>query len=206
METGARFIIFSRLQVAAQVGQPVTIVDQKQELLDKSLKGIQSSLQRVVKKRFADDPKAGEEYMKKTLGLIKTSTSGEEAVQNTDLVVEAIVENIEIKQKVFAALDKAAPANVIFASNTSSLSIAEIASATDRKDRFGGLHFFNPVPVMKLLEVVRCTETSDDTNQKITDWGKAIGKTTIACKVRSHCFMNSESRTLIICLKRARIC
>lgn len=169
-------------QVAAQAGQQVTIVDQKQELLDKSLKGINASLQRVVKKKFADDAKAGEAYFKKTLGLIKTSVSAEEAVKETDLVVEAIIENMEIKQKMFAALDAAAPPSVIFASNTSSLSIGEIASATKRRDRFGGLHFFNPVPVMKLLEVIRCPETSDDTNNKITQWGKNIGKVTIACK------------------------
>jgi len=169
-------------QVAAQAGQQVTIVDQQQDLLDKSVKGIQSSLQRVVKKKFADDPKAGEEFVKKTIGLIKTTVSAEDAVKETDLVIEAIVENIEIKQKLFASLDAAAPAGVIFASNTSSLSIAEIASATKRQDRFGGLHFFNPVPMMKLLEVIRIPQTSDETNQKITDWGKAIGKTTIACK------------------------
>lgn len=169
-------------QVAAQAGQQVTIVDQKQEFLDKSVKGITTSLNRVVKKKFADDPKAGEDFVKKTLGLIKTSVSAEEAVKETDLVIEAIVENIDIKQKLFASLDAAAPPNVIFASNTSSLSITEIASATKRQDRFGGLHFFNPVPMMKLLEVIRCNLTSDETNQKITDWGKSIGKTTIACK------------------------
>lgn len=169
-------------QVAAQAGNQVTIVDQKQELLDKSLKSIQTSLQRVVKKKFADDAKAGEAFLTKTIGLIKTNVSAEEAVKDTDLVVEAIVENIDIKQKLFKSLDAVAPASVIFASNTSSLSIAEIASATKRQDRFGGLHFFNPVPVMKLLEVIRSPQTSDDTNNKITQWGKAIGKTTIACK------------------------
>ncbi|OQR67194.1 hydroxyacyl-coenzyme A dehydrogenase [Tropilaelaps mercedesae] len=169
-------------QVAAQAGNQVTIVDQKQELLDKSVKGISGSLQRVVKKKFADDAKAGEEFAKKTMSLIKTSTSPENAVKDTDLVVEAIVENLEIKQKLFASLDKVAPQGVIFASNTSSLSITEIASFTKREDRFGGLHFFNPVPVMKLLEVIRAHKTSDETNTKITEWGKLIGKTTIACK------------------------
>ncbi|XP_022707871.1 probable 3-hydroxyacyl-CoA dehydrogenase B0272.3 [Varroa jacobsoni] len=169
-------------QVTAQAGQQVTIVDQKQELLDKSIQGIRGSLTRLVKKKFADDAKAAETFFEKTISSIKTSTVAEDAVKDTDLVIEAIVENLEIKRKLFASLDKAAPPNVIFASNTSSLSIAEIASATKREERFGGLHFFNPVPVMKLLEVIRASKTSDDTNMKITEWGKNIGKTTIACK------------------------
>ncbi|XP_049267623.1 hydroxyacyl-coenzyme A dehydrogenase, mitochondrial-like [Rhipicephalus sanguineus] len=125
---------------------------------------------------------AREEFVQKTLSSIALSTSADEAVKNTDLVVEAIVENIDVKKKLFAALDKAAGPSTIFASNTSSLPISEIASSTSRKDRFGGLHFFNPVPVMKLLEVVRISETSEDTFQKMQAWGKALGKTTVVCK------------------------
>lgn len=109
-------------------------------------------------------------------------TSPTEAVKDTDLVVEAIVEKIELKHKLFSALDEAAPEKTIFASNTSSLPISEIASCTKRKDRFGGLHFFNPVPIMKLLEVIRIPETSNQTYEAMMEWGKAMGKACITCK------------------------
>lgn len=169
-------------QVASQTGHQVVLVDVSKEVLDKSKARIGESLKRVAKKKFADDMKAGEEFVQKTLAGIAVSTSAEEAVKNTDLVVEAIVENIDAKKKLFAALDKVADASTIFSSNTSSLPIADIASSTSRKDRFGGLHFFNPVPVMKLLEVVRIPETSEDTFQKMQAWGKALCKTTVVCK------------------------
>ncbi|RXG68395.1 Hydroxyacyl-coenzyme A dehydrogenase, mitochondrial [Armadillidium vulgare] len=104
------------------------------------------------------------------------------SVKNADLVVEAIVENIDIKQKLFKQLDEAAPEHTIFASNTSSLSIQKIAQNAKRKDRFGGLHFFNPVPVMKLLEVIRIPETSQTTIDSMLAWGKAMGKVTVQCK------------------------
>lgn len=168
-------------QVASQTGHQVVLVDVSKEVLDKSKVRIEESVKRVAKKKF-DDKKAREEFMQMTLSNIALSTSADEAVKNADLVVEAIVENIDVKKKLFAALDKAAGPPTIFASNTSSLPIAEIASVTSRKDRFGGLHFFNPVPVMKLLEVVRIPETSEDTFQKMQAWGKALGKTTVVCK------------------------
>lgn len=169
-------------QVASQTGHQVVLVDVSKEVLDKSKVRIEESVKRVAKKKFADDKKAMEEFVQVTLSNIALSTSADEAVKNTDLVVEAIIENIDVKKKLFAALDKAAGPSTIFASNTSSLPIADIASSTSRKDRFGGLHFFNPVPVMKLLEVVRISETSEDTFQKMQAWGKALGKTTVVCK------------------------
>lgn len=105
-----------------------------------------------------------------------------EAVENADLVIEAIVENLETKRNLFKSVDEAAEAKTIFASNTSSLSIQEIASSTKRLDRFGGLHFFSPVPLMRLLEVVRTPETSQETFEALMSFGKAIGKTCISCK------------------------
>merc|ERR1719495_572886 len=110
------------------------------------------------------------------------ATSANDALLTADLVLEAVVENMALKQKLFAEYDQIAPAKTIFASNTSSLPISEIASTSNRKDRFGGLHFFNPVPVMKLLEVVRIPETSDETFQAMNEWGKAMGKVTVAAK------------------------
>jgi len=139
-------------------------------------------LQRVAKKAYKEKPQEGEKFISETLSRISTSTSLPDVVQDSDLVLEAIVENLSIKHKLFKSIDEIAPEHTIFASNTSSLSIGEIASVTKRKDRFAGLHFFNPVPVMKLLEVVRTPETSNETYQTLMSWAKAIGKTAITCK------------------------
>uniref|UniRef100_A0AAQ5X7E3 Hydroxyacyl-coenzyme A dehydrogenase, mitochondrial n=1 Tax=Amphiprion ocellaris TaxID=80972 RepID=A0AAQ5X7E3_AMPOC len=139
-------------QVAASTGHSVTLVDTSDDILKKSIKTIEGSLKRVVKKKFADKPEAGEEFIQKVLKNVSTSTDVGSAVQGSDLVLEAIVENLKIKQDLFSRLDKLAPAHTIFASNTSSLPISDISSATNRLDRFGGLHFFNPVPMMKLVE------------------------------------------------------
>ena len=143
---------------------------------------IGKSLGRVVKKKFAADPAQGEAFMADTLAKISTSTDACAAAANTDVVIEAIVENIGVKRKLFKELDDAAPNHTIFTSNTSSLPITEIAQATSRLDRFGGYHFFNPVPVMKLLEVVRIRETSDETFNTLLDLGKKLGKSTVKCK------------------------
>ncbi|XP_057667108.1 probable 3-hydroxyacyl-CoA dehydrogenase B0272.3 [Diorhabda carinulata] len=169
-------------QVTAQAGQSVTLVDVSNEILKKSETAIQTSIARVAKKLHKDDPTAAKQLSEGVLSRIKYVHDTEKSVENADLIIEAIIENIEIKHKLFKVLDQAAPKNTLFASNTSSLSIAEIASVTKRKDKFGGLHFFNPVPVMKLLEVIRIPETSDETYNSMMAWGKSIGKTCITCK------------------------
>ncbi|GBP18058.1 Hydroxyacyl-coenzyme A dehydrogenase, mitochondrial [Eumeta japonica] len=169
-------------QVAAQAGQNVTLVDVSPEVLSKAQKSIETNLGRVAKKIYKDKPQEGEKFVAEALGRLKTSTNALEASKSTDLVVEAIVENLDVKHKVFKQLDDVADQHTIFASNTSSLSINDIATAIKRKDRFGGLHFFNPVPVMRLLEVVRGAETSDQTYNTMMEWGKAVGKTCITCK------------------------
>jgi len=169
-------------QVAAQTGHNVTMVDLDGDILQKSQSNIHKSLARVAKKQYKDDPAAGEKFVSETIGRISINTDAVEVAKGTDLVVEAIVENIGIKQKLFQALDEAAPEHTIFASNTSSLPIKDIACATKRLGRFGGLHFFNPVPIMKLVEVVRIPETTDDTFNALVDFGQAMGKTTVDCK------------------------
>ncbi|XP_055942704.1 hydroxyacyl-coenzyme A dehydrogenase, mitochondrial-like [Argiope bruennichi] len=169
-------------QVAAQTGHHVTLVDVSDPILQKASSRIEKSLERVAKKKFHDKESESEKFMKETLQRLKTSTNAADSVKEADIVIEAIVENMKVKHELFKTLDKAAPKSTLFASNTSSLSITEIASVTDRKDRFGGLHFFNPVPVMKLLEVIRTQETSDDTYNKMMTFGKELGKTTITCK------------------------
>lgn len=113
---------------------------------------------------------------------IKGMVSAEEAAKDADLVIEAVPENIGLKQKIFGSLDKVAPEHCIFASNTSSLKIVDIQATSKRLDRFAGVHFFNPVPVMKLLEVVRGPNTSEETFQKLVEYGHNVGKTTVDCK------------------------
>jgi len=169
-------------QVAAQTGHQVTLVDVAEDLLKKSQKSIETSVARVAKKKFTEDTQAAEKFVSTTLGNLSFATDSSKAVSDADIVVEAIVENLATKQKLFSALDKAAPSHTLFASNTSSLPIKDIASATKRTDRFGGLHFFNPVPVMKLLEVVRTAEISKESYQALLDFGKALEKATVEAK------------------------
>jgi len=169
-------------QVSAETGHHVTLVDVDPKFLEKGKSNISQSLSRVAKKRFDSNPSAGEKFLADTLGRIKTTTNVEEGVQSADLVVEAIVENLGTKKDLFAKLDKAAPAHTIFASNTSSLPIRDIAAATKRLDRFGGLHFFNPVPVMKLVEVIKTPETSDDTHKSLLAFSTKLGKTPVTAK------------------------
>ncbi|XP_031132799.1 hydroxyacyl-coenzyme A dehydrogenase, mitochondrial [Sander lucioperca] len=169
-------------QVAASTGHSVTLVDTNEDILKKAVKGIEGNLKRVVKKKFADKPEAGEEFIQKALQNVSTSTDAGSVVQGSDLVLEAIVENLKIKQDLFGGLDKLAPAHTIFASNTSSLPITDIASSTNRLDRFGGLHFFNPVPVMKLVEVIATSATSQETFDSLLNFSKKLGKTSVSCK------------------------
>ncbi|XP_028833374.1 hydroxyacyl-coenzyme A dehydrogenase, mitochondrial [Denticeps clupeoides] len=169
-------------QVAATTGHTVVLVDMDEDILKKSIKGIESSLKRVVKKKFADKPEAGEEFVQKVMNNVSMATDAASVVKSSDLVVEAIVENLKVKQGLFSALDKVAPEHTIFASNTSSLPIADIASSTSRLDRFGGLHFFNPVPMMKLVEVIKAPGTSQQTFDSLMDFTKALGKHPVSCK------------------------
>ena len=140
-------------QVAAQNDFNVVLVDEEDEYLQKAEVTIRKSLDRVTKKKFPDEPKGSSKFVDDTMSKIKRQLYPGKGVENADLVIEAITENMAAKHKLFKEIDAAAPASCIFASNTSSLSITEIGSVTGREDKFGGLHFFNPVPVMKLIEV-----------------------------------------------------
>lgn len=168
--------------VVAAAGYNVILAEVSQQLAEQSKKSVMKSAERVARKKFAKDEKLREKYVQDTMARINTSFNYEESVKNADLVIEAIVENMEAKHKLFALIDKVAPQHTIFASNTSSLLIKEIASVTNRLDRFGGLHFFNPVPVMKLLEVIYTDETSSATNDTLKMFGQSIGKTCVVCK------------------------
>jgi len=169
---------------AANPAMKVFMVDVKPEFLENGNKNIATSLSRIAKKQFGDAGSAeAKAWMDGIRGRIVSTTNGEEAASQSDLVIEAIVENIGIKQKLFSTLDKAAPKHTIFTSNTSSLPISEISAtvSADRKTKFGGLHFFNPVPQMKLVEVIKTGVTSDDTYQALMQYSSDIGKVAVTC-------------------------
>lgn len=168
-------------QVSAAAGLSVTLVDASAAACANGLGMIKKSLDRQYKKEAEVDADAAARKVAAVLGRITSGTDAAAAVTNADLAIEAVTENLALKQKIFSAMDAAAPASCIFASNTSSLSIAAIASATKRSDRFGGLHFFNPVPMMKLLEVVRIPQTTDAVNSSLLAYGAAIGKSVVQC-------------------------
>jgi len=149
----------------------VHLVDVSSEQLEKALETIDKNLWRMVAKE-----KIKEATKQQTIENITTFTSVEEAVKDCDLVIEAASENADIKHKIFEALDKHAPEDCILASNTSSISITKIAAATDRADKVIGMHFMNPVPVMKLVEVINGYGTSKETTDKIMEVSKSLGK------------------------------
>jgi len=157
--------------VFAMNGIPVNLVEMNQELADEALATIDKNLDRMVKKEKIDA-----EQKVQTLENIETHTDTSKAVKDVDLVVEAVPENFELKKKVFTDVDKAAPEEAILASNTSSISITKLGATTSRPERFIGMHFFNPVPVMKLVEVVRGLDTDEDVVEIIEETAKLLNK------------------------------
>ena len=140
-------------QVTAQAGFNVTLVDQNEKILNKAISSIQKSLTRSTKKKFEGKIAEQEQFIAEVLNRIKVANAVDKGAEKADLIIEAIVENMKVKHSLFKQLDEISPPETIFTSNTSSLPIADIAEPCSRKDKFGGLHFFNPVPMMKLLEV-----------------------------------------------------
>lgn len=160
----------------AQSGYTVNLNDIKQEFVDGALAKIQKGLERSVEKG-----RMTEEEKEATLGRISTSVDYSPA-KEMDLIVEAATENPTIKLDIFRQLDELAPENAILASNTSSLSITQIAASTNRPDKVVGLHFFNPVHAMKLIELIKGLTTSDETAQKVKAIGESLGKTVVEAK------------------------
>lgn len=148
-------------QVCAQAGYDVLLNDMNEDALDKGMKNIEKHLTRAVdKQRLAEQDKTD------TLTRLTASSQLADA-QTRDFVIEAVVENMDVKTKVFRDLDKIAPEHAILATNTSSLPITEIAAVTERPDQVIGMHFMNPVPVMKLVEIIRGLQTSDETYRQV---------------------------------------
>src|SRR6056297_630088 len=158
--------------VFAQNGYKVNLVDMAQASLDKGLATIIKNLDRMIAKEVIDEAKKDA-----TLANITTYTDLKDGVSNTDLVVEAATENLDIKLKIFEDLDAICKAETILATNTSSISITQIGAATKRPEKVIGMHFMNPVPIMKLVEIIRGYSTSDEVIDTIMDLSKKLGKT-----------------------------
>jgi 3-hydroxybutyryl-CoA dehydrogenase len=160
-------------QVSAQAGFPTVVREVSSEFVEKGLKGIEKNLARLVEKGTISESVKSE-----VKGRIKGVTSLDE-LKDCDVIVEAIIEQLPAKRELFTTLDGLCPPHTIFASNTSSLTITEVAAATKRPQRFVGLHFFNPVPIMKLVEVVKTIATDPAVYEEMVAFGAKLGKTPV---------------------------
>jgi len=167
-------------QVAAAAGYQVVGVDASEASLQKAHDAIASSLSRSLPKRAAKEGFDAEERQAEILGRI-THTTDMSAVADTDLVIEAIVENMDAKQSLFRDLDGICQPDTILASNTSSLSLRKMAEVTNRLDRFCVVHAFNPVPMMRLIELAFLDETNQTVRDQMVEWVKSVGKTPVTC-------------------------
>jgi 3-hydroxybutyryl-CoA dehydrogenase len=171
-------------QVAANAGCQVTVREVSLQLVEKGLQSIDKNLQRLVDKGTL--PQAEREQVR---GRLRGTTNLED-LKDCDIVIEAIIEQLPAKRELWGALDKICPKATIFASNTSSLSITEMATFTQRPDRFLGLHFFNPVPVMKLVEVIRTIATDPKVNEEVVAFAVRLGKTPVRTTDRTGFIVN----------------
>src|SRR5215469_14011153 len=175
-------------QVSAMAGFDTTVLEVEQKFLDKGFAGIEKSLA-----KFAERPpeKGGitEPQKKEALGRLKGTTRRED-LADCDIVIEAIIENVPQKKEAYQALDEIVKKSAIFASNTSSISITELMSATARPERFLGLHFFNPVPLMKLVEVVRTIATANEVYQAAYEFSKKLGKVPVRTSDKTGFIVN----------------
>lgn len=155
----------------AQTGFSVNLIDISEQAIEKGIKTIASNLDRMVSKGSISETEK-----QNTLSRINTFTNTQEGVDGVDLVIEAATENIELKLKIFKQLDEITPTDTILATNTSSISITKIASVTNRAEKVIGMHFMNPVPIMKLVEIIRGYNTSDEVTKSIMDLSLKLGK------------------------------
>jgi len=170
-------------QVAATAGFGVTVLEVEQKLLDKGFAGIEKSLAKLAEKAtLKESPEAVRARLK---GTTKPAD-----LADCDIVIEAIIENVAQKKEMYAGLDGIVKKDAIFASNTSSISITELMTATKRPERFLGLHFFNPVPLMKLVEVVRTIATASDVYETAYDFAKKLGKVPVRASDKSGFIVN----------------
>ena len=171
-------------QVTATAGFDVTVLEVEQKFLDKGFAGIEKSLGKFAEKGTIT-PQQKDEIRSRLKG-----TTNAQDLRDCDLVIEAIIENVEEKKKMYAAIDPVLKKDAIFASNTSSISITELMAASRRPERFVGLHFFNPVPLMKLVEVVRTIATANDVYESIFDFAKKLGKVPVRTSDKTGFIVN----------------
>jgi 3-hydroxybutyryl-CoA dehydrogenase len=170
-------------QVAATAGFDVTVLEVEQRFLDKGFAAIEKSLAKFAEKgTIKETPQA-------IRGRLKGTTKREN-LADCDLIIEAIIENVEEKKKMYSSIDGIVKKDAIFASNTSSISITELLTSTKRPERFVGLHFFNPVPLMKLVEVVRTIATADDVYQAAYEFAKKLGKVPVRTSDKTGFIVN----------------
>jgi len=175
-------------QVCATAGFDVTVLEVEQKFLDKGFAGIEKSLA-----KFAERPveKGGiTSQQKEAIRARLKGTTGKADLADCDIIIEAIIENLEEKKKMYASLDDVVKKSAIFASNTSSISVTELLTSVKRPERFIGLHFFNPVPLMKLVEVVRTIATADDVYKTAYEFGKKLGKVPVRTSDKTGFIVN----------------
>lgn len=197
LENIQRVAVIGAGNMGAQIAQQlvhmgryeVMLMDVSDELVNLGREGIRSRLQRF----FVDKGKMTQDEMDKAIARITGTTKIAEAVKQADLVVESVFEKLDIKKEAFRQIDGNAPPHAIIASNSSTLSITEISSDAKRKDKAVGMHFFNPVAVMKLVEVVRGAFTSDETVAVISDLARKLGKEPVVCKDYSYGFLANRA-------------
>jgi 3-hydroxybutyryl-CoA dehydrogenase len=170
-------------QVSATAGFDVTVLEVEQKYLDKGFAGIEKSLAKFAEKgALKETPQAVRARLK--------GTTKREDLADCDIVIEAIIENVEEKKKMYASLDPMVKKDAIFATNTSSISVTELLTATKRPERFIGLHFFNPVPLMKLVEVVKTIATAPDVYDTAYEFGKQLGKVPVRTSDKTGFIVN----------------
>ncbi|KER26473.1 hypothetical protein T265_13984 [Opisthorchis viverrini] len=169
-------------QVCVQNGYAVNLIDLDQSVLSKSVDAIRQNAHRFAKKKYPNDESSAASFVDSCLANLGTYTCIKEAVHGADLVIEAIVEKLPAKQSLFLELEKHASPECLLVSNTSSLSLRQISSVLSDQERFGGLHFFQPAPVLRLVEVVRTTHTSEVTFQLLVEFVRSLDKVPIACQ------------------------
>ncbi|HYA95749.1 MAG TPA: 3-hydroxybutyryl-CoA dehydrogenase [Terriglobales bacterium] len=171
-------------QVTATAGFDVTVLEVEQKFIDKGFAGVEKSLG-----KFAEKGTITAQQKDEIRGRLKGTTNAQD-LRDCDLVIEAIIENVEEKKKMYAAIDAVLKKDAIFASNTSSISITELMAATRRPERFVGLHFFNPVPLMKLVEVVRTIATASEVYETVFDFAKKLGKVPVRTSDKTGFIVN----------------
>lgn len=178
----------------ARTGYEVVLVDISDDLVNKGLQAIDQRLERF----FVAKGKLTAEQKQEIIWRITGNSSVEDAAKDVDFVIEAAIENLAIKKDIFKKLDNNAPSHAILASNTSFQNISEMASATNRADKVAGMHFFNPVSAMKLVEVVRAANTSDETIEVASELVRKLGKEPVVCRDSSYGFLANRAYTVMI--------